>query len=103
MQDEDSNGRFVDYEEEQIDEIQEEQKNNNTMKSDKKCEKIFMDYLQAMWHTKVDNFEYWNYPTELLDKILRKFWFAVRQKSKDYYTVSSLKHLRYAPNRCLKK
>ena len=38
-----------------------------------------------------------------LDKVLGKFWFKVKTKKGENYTVSSLRHLRYGLNRDLKR
>ena len=54
-----------------------ETKNNNTTKSDKKCEKIFMKYLKSTGN----DIKYWLYDPEDLDKQLGTFWFAVRNNT----------------------
>lgn len=95
--------RHESIEDNRLEEIREGLKKQNTVKSDKKCDKIFVDYLQHRWIDKVPSLEYWTYDYALLDTILCKFWFEVRQKNKDRYTVNSLKHLRYALNRNMKK
>ena len=66
-----------------------ETKNKNTGKSDKKCEKIFIKYLKKNGHPQ----KYWLYDPEDLDKHLGTFWFTVRTKKKEKYTVASLKHI----------
>lgn len=94
--------RFAHYEDEEVDDIRDQQKKKNTKKSDKKTKKLFIEYLQASWCTKVPHYEYWKFEFPLLDKILTKFWFEARRKNKDRYTVNSLKHVRYGLNRNLK-
>ena len=90
--------RFEDLTENDVENRSKEIKNKNTIKSDKKCEKIFMKYLKATGN----DVKYWLYDPEDLDRQLGTFWFAVRTK-KEKYTVASLKHIRYAIRRCLKK
>lgn len=95
--------RHVELNDDELDQERQKVKKKNTVKSDRKCDKILIDYLKQVWSTKVENYEYWTYSPELIDKILTKFWFEVRQKNRDRYTVNSLKHLRYAINRNFKK
>ena len=57
------------------------------------------DNLKQIKSTK----SYWEYENCEFDKILGKFWFAARNQKGDYYSVSSLKHIRYAIKRILFK
>lgn len=103
MSDEEDENRFVDYDSDGIEQERQKVKRKNTEKSDKKCDKVFVEYLHQTCSDKVPNYEYWNYDPTLLDGILCKFWFAARRQNKDRYTIASLKHLRYGLNRCIKK
>ena len=74
--------------------------NPNTRKSDEKSEKIFLNYLK---NVNEHDENYWDYPVEKINTMLSRFWFAARNIEGDYYRVSSLKHIRYALNRCLQR
>lgn len=88
----------------EVEETREDLKNKNTMKADKAAHKLLIEYLEEIWAEHVnENYNYWLYDQRLLDKILSKLWFEVRQQNNDRYTVSSLRNLRYAINRNLKK
>lgn len=96
-------GRHVSIDDKDLEKQREDLNNGNTKKSNNKCEKVFIAYLQERWSDKVPHYEYWDYEKATLDKIVSKFWFEVCQKNEDRYTVASLKHMRYAINRNLKK
>lgn len=96
--------RFVQYTEEQFEDKREEQKNANTLKADRKTEKVFLEYLEANHSERVqNNFEYWTYSPQLLDSILCKYWFEARTQEGDYYNINSLKGLLYGLNRNLQR
>lgn len=94
------NKRFANLTESDIDKVKEDNKKANTIRADKKCEKAFIEYLQAKGF---QNLEYWNYSTEDLNNILSKFWFEIRNQEGEMYRVSTLKHYRYSLNRCLQR
>lgn len=94
--------RHVHYEDDEVEEMREDLKNGNTKKSNKKCEKIFREYIQERWPDLVEIAETFQFDNNTLDKILCKMWFEVRQQNQDRYTVNSLKNLRYGINRVLK-
>ena len=93
------NKRFRELSDAQLSDIQDDLDPKNTVKSDAKCERILVAYLKQL--EKADS--YWEYDNSELDKILGKFWFAARNQKGDYYSVSSLKHIRYAIKRILFK
>ena len=93
-----NNDRFEDFTEESIEQIRQGLRPKNTLKSNGKCEKILVSYLQ----TKNLNVHYEQYSIEELDKILGKFWFEIRQANKKHYRVQSMHHIRYGINRLLK-
>lgn len=87
------NSRFADYSDDELEQEREKVKKKNTMKSDKKTEKVFLEYLREKWlpDKKVPDLNYWDYSVELLDQILCKYWFEVRQVNGDMYNINSLK------------
>ena len=91
--------RFRELSDEQLSDIQEDLDPKNTVKSDAKCECILVAYLKQLQMSEI----YWEYENSDLDKLLGKFWFAARNQKGDYYSVSSLKHIRYALKRILFK
>ena len=104
-----ASNRFDEINDQDLQQLREDLKNPNTVKSDKKAEKIFVEYLKVRW-SELAQCDYWLHDEQTLDKVLCKFWFEVRQTKKDEvtkefkkYTVISLKHLRYAINRNLKR
>ena len=80
-------------------ELQDDLDPANTVKSDAKCERILIAYLKQTHQSE----DYISYSEVQLDKILGNFWFAARNQKGDYYSVSSLKHIRYALKRILFK
>ena len=90
--------RFEDFTDESIEEMRQQLRPKNTVKSNDKCEKIFLSYLKS----KKLNTHYADYTVQELDKILGKFWFEVRQTNKKHYRVQSMHHIRYGINRLLK-
>lgn len=96
--------RFAVYTEHQFEEKREEQKKKNTIKADRKTEKVFLEYLKENHAERVqNNFEYWTYDTELLDSILCRYWFEARTQQGNYYNINSLKGLLYGLNRNLQR
>ena len=91
--------RFPDFDSNEIATKREGAKKKNTEKSDKKCEKIFMQWL----HHHKFNEAYWEQDVETLNVRLSKFWFEARTVNGDYYTTASLGHICYGLNRCLVK
>ena len=91
--------RFPNLDETEIKEIRDSTKKINTERSDKKCEKIFVAWLNR------HNFEpnYWTYSVEDLNEKLSKFWFEARAQDGSQYTTATLGHIRYGLNRCLSK
>ena len=92
--------RFGEVDDDFVKKMADAANNPNTKKSDEKCEKIFIKYLLSV---KEENCEYWTWSVDKLNNTLSKFWFAARNVEGDYYRVSSLKHIRYALNRCLER
>lgn len=71
--------------------------NENTVKADKKAEKVFVSWLQLRGiHT-----DYWDLSVDDLDNLLCKFYFEVRTTEGEHYKKSSLGNLRYGLNRNL--
>ena len=86
--------RFRAVNQNKIAEIIGDNENKNTVRSEQKVNRILNNYLQQI--NKEPN--YWNYEVDELDKMLASFWFAVspQNEGSDHYTVSSLRHIRYA-------
>lgn len=95
--------RFATYSDDKFEDIREDQKKKNTLKADRKTEKVFIEYLQANHSDKVQHYEYWRYEPELLDQISTKYWFEVRQQNGERYNINSLRGLRYGLNRNLQR
>ena len=74
-------------------------RNQNTLKSDLKCERVLVKYLLAKGISE----EYWLMNEPDLNKLLSKFWFEVQTQEGEKYTVCSLAHLWYGINRMLKR
>ena len=91
--------RFPDYKPEEIAQKREGLKKVNTERSDKKCERIFVQWLERHKY----NTDYWTEDMETLNDRLSKFWFEARTVNGDHYTTVSLGHFRYGINRCLVK
>ena len=91
--------RFPDLNEKDIEDRRNAVKKVNTEKSDKKCKKIFLQWLAR--HKYYEN--YWEYDVETLNQRLSKFWFEARTQEGEHYTTASLGHIRYGLNRCLTK
>ena len=92
--------RFGEVDEDFVRQMAAAAENPNTRKSDEKCEKIYLKYLKQ---TNESDANYWEWTPDKLNNSLSKFWFAARNVEGDYYRVSSLKHIRYALNRCLQR
>lgn len=72
--------------------------NGNTVKADKKAEKVFAEWLiQRGIHT-----DYWDLAAEELDQLLSKFYFEARTVEGELYKTGSLGALRYGINRNLR-
>lgn len=96
--------RFANYSSDEFEEKREQQKKDSTRKADRKTEKVFIEYLQANHADSVNNdFNYWNYEPEILDKILSRYWFEARTQKGEHYNINSLKGLMYGLNRNLKR
>ena len=91
--------RFREFSDEQLQDLQEDLDPTNTVKSDAKCERILTAYLTQIGK----NINYLNYSHEELNKTLGKFWFAAQPQKGKHYSVSSLKHIRYALKRIIFK
>lgn len=77
----------------------EELKNDNTIKADKKAEKLFVTWLKLR---KVEE-DYWTLENRTLDEYLCKFWFEIRTVEGNRYKTATLANFCYGINRCLKK
>lgn len=96
--------RFANYSSDEFEQKREEQKKKSTLKADRKTEKVFIEYLQANHAETVKNdYEYWKYEPEVLDKILAKYWFEAGTRKGEHYNINSLKGLMYGLNRNLKR
>lgn len=96
--------RFDELSDEELERTREDVQKKNTLKSDKNAHKLFIEYLEQRWAEQVNhNYNYWTYEPSLLDKIFCKLWFEVRQQNGERYTINSIRNLRYAINRNLKK
>ena len=91
--------RFPDLNSDQIATKRQSVKKQNTEKSNKKCKKIFTQWLNR--HNFNEN--YWELDIETLNAYLSKFWFEARTVNGEHYTTASLGHICYAINRCLVK
>ena len=91
---------FCEFSDQELSDLTEDLDPANTVKSDIKCECILTAYLQQTGKS----VNYWEYSLQELDKMLGKFWFAAHpQKGGEHYSVSSLKHIRYALKHLLMK
>ena len=68
-------------------------------KVDEKAKAILVAWLKG----KGEQMDYWLLSDTELDKHLARFWFEACQTDGNKYRTSSLSHLRYRINRCLKK
>ena len=93
--------RFREFSDVELRNLQDDLDPTNTVKSDAKCERILTAYLEQIGK----NVNYLDYSKEELNHTLGKFWFAARPKKEgsEHYTVSSLKHIRYALKRIIFK
>ena len=89
-------------------------KNINTDKSEKRADRAFRKFLEALGYAE-NNTEYWFFDEPTLDNCLAKFWFGARKDicednynendpdMKDrMYSANTLKNFRYGLNRILK-
>lgn len=89
--------RFNFMSNEQHSEKREKLKPPNTLKANKKADKLFKSWLtQRGIHS-----DYWDLTASELDDLLCKFYFEVRTIEGEYYKSASLGNLRYALNRNL--
>ena len=91
--------QFREFSDDQICTLQDDLDPANTVKSDAKWERILSAYLEQIGK----NVNYLDYSNEELNSMLGKFWFTARPKKGEHYTVSSLKHIRYALKRIVFK
>lgn len=91
--------RFGGQNEEQIEEKRQKLQKGNTIKQDKKAEKVFKDYLAEIG----EDTNFYEFEQEKLDRHLSTFWFNARTTNGDFYKSSSLQALCYGLNRCLNK
>ena len=72
----------------------------NTLQVEKTAETLLLCYLEEQ---QPPNTDYWSYPDDKLDKILVKFWFSLRKKESNKYTVSTLQNIKNGLNRSLQR
>lgn len=83
----------------QLNEKRKELQSPNTLKADKKADKLFSKWLQLQGiHT-----DYWDLPHTELDDLLTSFYFEARTQEGEQYKTSSLGALRYGINRKLRE
>ena len=114
-----SKQRFVLMNDSDLERKNESQKNGNTEKSNRRADRAFRTFLEAMGR-ETNDCDYWDFTEESLDDYLAKFWFGARKNVQDdseeesqetedpelkcrMYKANSLKNYRYALNRILKK
>ena len=111
--------RFVLLDDKALEKKNDEQKNINTEKSNRRADRAFRSFLEAMGR-ETNDCDYWDFTEESLDDYLAKFWFGVRKDVSDdedeenteedsqegsklrMYSANSLKNYRYALNRIIK-
>ena len=76
---------FTQLTEEDIKNTEADLQNQNTLKTDKKCEKVLLNYLSTL--PEIDNLEYWTNEMSYLDELLSKFWYNVKTSEGEYYRV----------------
>lgn len=93
--------RFATLTDDELDEARLKAQNKNTASSDMKWEKVFKVFLSE----NDMNEDFYAFDVQTLDKWHGKLLFGAHQNNEDHsrYRVKSLKSLRYALNRCLKK
>ena len=94
--------RFASYGNDELTKLCATLVNPNRKKADAKCEKSWLTYLSTKTELNGD-FDYWLWDEQKLNKYLGKFWFEVKTQDGDHYGVSTLEHLQYSINRCLKR
>ena len=105
--------RFLVLSDEDLDIKTKRNKNENTLRAEKKADKAFTNFLIAMGLPE-DGLEYWNFTEPELDNYLAKFWFSARKTSSEnsqecdndkkehLYKANSLRNVQYSLNRILK-
>lgn len=93
----DSQARFGDSSEEEIQRILEDKNTPNTKKATKTAVNIFREYLKEKGYE--TNFEYFD--KAFLNNVLRKFYVEARKRDGDFYKKSALSSIRFALNRHL--
>ena len=114
-----SKQRFVLLDDNQLQRKNDDQKNYNTEKSNRRADRAFRSFLQAMGRA-TNDCDYWDFTEESLDDYLAKFWFGARKSVEDdendeesqesnaddtktrMYSANSIKNYRYALNRIIK-
>ena len=109
-----STKRFLVMDDDEIASKSKQAKNSNTDKSERRADKAFRKFLEALGYDENDT-DYWYFDEPTLDGCLAKFWFGARKdiwgeedESNDpdmknrLYSANSLKNFRYGLNRILK-
>ena len=109
--------RFLVLSDDDLDIRTKKNKNENTLKAERKADKAFTNFLIAMGVPETDvDLAYWNYTEPELDKYLAKFWFSARKstidttanseedpdKKQQLYKANTLRNFQYSINRILK-
>ena len=74
-----SKQRFILLDDEQLAKKNDDLKNSNTEKSNRRADRAFRSFLQAMGR-ETNDCDYWDFTEESLDDYLAKFWFGARKK-----------------------
>ena len=90
---------FEDISDAQLCSLQESVQNPNTIKAERKAERMLREYLTFIG----EPHDFYSYDDEKLCYHLSKFWWAVHTDDDDYFKVGSLDTIRHALNRALKK
>ena len=86
--------RFSDTDPKDIEEKRKAVQKVNTERSNKKCEKVFVQWLAHHEY----NVAYWKENIETLNAYLSKFWFEARTQDGDYYSTATLEHICHGIN-----
>jgi hypothetical protein len=93
----DSQARFGDSSEEEIQRLLEDKNTANTKKATKTAVNIFREYLREKG---LDTF-FEDFDKDVLNNVLRKFYVEARKRDGDFYKKSALSSIRFALNRHL--